>query len=62
MAEMKLLLQEVYSRFETVPDPSMTAESMRPHDQTIATRPYGQKCLLRFVPISEKYGMTRVRS
>ena len=53
---MKLLLREVYSRFETVPDPSMTAESMKSHDQTISARPYGQKCLLRFVPVSEKYG------
>ncbi|KAM6520224.1 hypothetical protein FALCPG4_013777 [Fusarium falciforme] len=49
-AEMKLLLREVYSQYQTVPDPSMTEESMRSHDQIISARPYGQKCLLRFVP------------
>ncbi|EEU42755.1 uncharacterized protein NECHADRAFT_47676 [Fusarium vanettenii 77-13-4] len=49
-AEMKLLLREVYSQYQTVPDPSMTEESMRAHDQIISARPFGQKCLLRFVP------------
>ncbi|UPK94649.1 hypothetical protein LCI18_005584 [Fusarium solani-melongenae] len=49
-AEMKLLLKEVYSQYQTVPDPSMTEDSMRSHDQIISARPYGQKCLLRFVP------------
>lgn len=54
LAEMKLLLRNVYSRFTTLPDPETTPESMRAHDQIISARPYGQRCLLRFVPISEK--------
>lgn len=51
MAEMKLLLREVYSRYESVPGPGMTEESMSPHDQIISARPRGQKCLLQFTPV-----------
>jgi hypothetical protein len=51
LAEMKLLLREIYSKFTTLPDDSMTAESMVMSDQLISTRPVGQKCLLRFVPL-----------
>ncbi|KAF4991639.1 hypothetical protein FDECE_13987 [Fusarium decemcellulare] len=54
LAEMKILLRQVYSKYQTVPDPSMTDESMRPHDQIISARPYGQKCLLRFAPVDTK--------
>lgn len=51
---MKILLRQVYSEYRTIPDLSMTSESMRSHDQIISARPYGQKCLLRFVPVAEK--------
>ncbi|KAH6663935.1 cytochrome P450 [Plectosphaerella plurivora] len=51
LAEMKLLLREVYSRYGSVPAAGMTEESMSPHDQIISARPRGQKCLLRFVPV-----------
>ncbi|KAL8370397.1 hypothetical protein RB595_000665 [Gaeumannomyces hyphopodioides] len=51
LAEMKLLLRDVYSRFSTVPDPCMTPESMAMSDQLISSRPAGQRCLLRFIPL-----------
>ncbi|CAH0051860.1 unnamed protein product, partial [Clonostachys solani] len=51
--EMKLLLRCVYVKFTTVPDPATTCESMVSHDQIISSRPLGQNCLLRFVPIAE---------
>ncbi|KZL79499.1 cytochrome p450 [Colletotrichum incanum] len=51
LAEIKILLCTIYSRYTTVPDPSMTPESMRSHDQIISARPYGQKCLLKFIPL-----------
>lgn len=51
LAEMKLLLQAVYSRFTTLPDPSMTAADMEMSDQLISSRPAGQRCLLRFEPL-----------
>lgn len=53
LAEMKLLLREVYSRFTTLPDPTMTEESMQMSDQLISSRPLGARCLLRFSPIAE---------
>ncbi|KAL1860743.1 hypothetical protein VTK73DRAFT_7188 [Phialemonium thermophilum] len=49
MAEMKLLLSEVYSRYQTVladgtnPDMSMA-------DQIISSRPKSQQCILKFIP------------
>ncbi|KAF5514919.1 putative sterigmatocystin biosynthesis P450 monooxygenase STCB [Colletotrichum fructicola] len=54
LAEMKLLLRDIYGQFTTVPDMSMTVESMRSHDQVISARPLGQRCLLRFVPLEEE--------
>lgn len=50
LAEMKTLLRDVYSRFVTVPDASMTEEAMEMSDQLISARPIGQKCLLHFQP------------
>ncbi|KAF5669128.1 benzoate 4-monooxygenase cytochrome P450 [Fusarium circinatum] len=50
MAEMKTLLRDVYSRYETEPDDSMKSESMAMDDQLISSRPLGKRCLLKFVP------------
>ncbi|KAL4725037.1 hypothetical protein ACLX1H_008484 [Fusarium chlamydosporum] len=50
MAEMKTLLRDVYSRYETEPDESMKSESMVMDDQLISSRPLGKRCLLTFVP------------
>ncbi|KAF5966845.1 putative benzoate 4-monooxygenase cytochrome P450 [Fusarium bulbicola] len=50
MAEMKTLLRDVYSRYETEPDDSMMSESMAMDDQLISSRPLGKRCLLKFVP------------
>lgn len=52
---MKLLLRSVYSRFSTVPDPCMTPESMAMSDQLISSRPAGQRCLLRFIPLEDDH-------
>lgn len=51
LAEMKLLLRGVYSSFTTVPDDTMEMGDMEMADQLISSRPRGQKCLLRFIPI-----------
>ncbi|PNY27240.1 Uncharacterized protein TCAP_02851 [Tolypocladium capitatum] len=51
LAEMKTLLRDVYSRFRTTPDPSMTEESMAMADQLISTQPLGRRCLLQFHPL-----------
>ena len=51
LAEMKLLLQAVYSKFTTLPDATMTPADMEMSDQLISSRPAGQRCLLRFVPL-----------
>ncbi|KAK3331960.1 cytochrome P450 [Cercophora scortea] len=51
LAEMKMLLCAVYSRFETRPDESMAPEEMEMSDQLISSRPLGQRCLLRFLPV-----------
>ncbi|KAI1116081.1 cytochrome P450 3A13 [Nemania sp. NC0429] len=51
LAEMKILLRDVYSRFTTLPDSSMTDEDMEMSDQLISSQPRGQKCLLRLEPI-----------
>ncbi|KAG6039981.1 hypothetical protein E4U41_001773 [Claviceps citrina] len=53
IAEMKMLLRDVYSRYYTTPDASMTAESMARSDQLMSTRPLGKKCLLEFHPLPE---------
>lgn len=51
LAEMKMLLRAVYSRFLTVPDPRMTQRDMGMDDQLISSRPLGQRCLLQFIPV-----------
>ncbi|KKA26864.1 hypothetical protein TD95_002446 [Thielaviopsis punctulata] len=51
MAEMKTLVRSVYSQFTTLPDASMTEESMAMSDQLISSRPLGQRCILQFEPI-----------
>ncbi|KAK2594213.1 hypothetical protein QQS21_008055 [Conoideocrella luteorostrata] len=51
IAEMKILLRDVYSRYHTVPDRSTTPESMAMSDQLISTRPLSKKCLLKFYPL-----------
>ncbi|KAJ8121731.1 hypothetical protein ONZ43_g1894 [Nemania bipapillata] len=51
LAEMKILLRDVYSKFTTLPDGSMTDEDMEMSDQLISSQPRGKKCLLRFEPI-----------
>ncbi|CAI7633250.1 unnamed protein product [Penicillium pancosmium] len=50
LVEMKTLLKEVYSRFETTIAPDMTG-SMKLDDQIISARPKGQTCKLVFSPI-----------
>ena len=54
MAEMKTLLRDVYSQYETEPDESMSSESMAMDDQLISSRPLGKRCLLKFVPVIEE--------
>lgn len=53
MAEMKTLLRDVYSRYETEPDISMKIESMKMDDQLISSRPLGKQCILKFVPVKD---------
>ncbi|KAJ5121867.1 hypothetical protein N7526_008804, partial [Penicillium atrosanguineum] len=50
MVEMKTLLREVYSQFQTTVAPDMNA-SMEIDDQIIASRPKGQSCKLIFTPV-----------
>ncbi|KAI0671192.1 cytochrome P450 [Trametes maxima] len=47
LLEMKLLLKEVYSTYRTHRAPDMDS-SMEMDDQTISSRPKGQKCLVIF--------------
>lgn len=54
LAEMKILLRDVYSSFSTLPDARMSAEGMEMSDQLISSRPAGQRCLLRFIPDGDK--------
>ncbi|GJC95547.1 cytochrome P450 [Colletotrichum higginsianum] len=54
LAEMKTLLADIYSRYTTLPEASMTAESMAMSDQLISSRPLGQRCLLRFIPVEDE--------
>jgi hypothetical protein len=51
LAEMKTLLVDVYSRFTTLPDESMTPDMMEMSDQLISSQPLGKKCLMKFVPL-----------
>ncbi|KAF4979394.1 hypothetical protein FZEAL_4397 [Fusarium zealandicum] len=54
MVEMKTLLRDVYSQYETEPEASMEVESMIMDDQLISSRPLGKRCLLKFVPIKDE--------
>lgn len=49
LAEMKILLKDVYSRYKTLPGEGMDEEMMVMQDQLISARPKAQRCLLRFV-------------
>lgn len=49
LAEMKILLRDVYSRYGTLPGEGMSQEMMEMEDQLISSRPKAQKCLMRFV-------------
>ncbi|KAI0417674.1 cytochrome P450 3A13 [Xylaria grammica] len=51
LAEMKVLLRDVYSRFTTFPDEGMADEDMEMSDQLISSQPRGKKCVLRLEPI-----------
>lgn len=53
LAEMKILLRDVYARYSTVPGEGMCEEDMGMHDQLISSRPRGQRCLMRFEPDEE---------
>lgn len=50
LAEMKILLRDVYARYGTAPGEGMREEAMAMEDQLISARPRGQRCLVRFVP------------
>ncbi|KAI1810323.1 cytochrome P450 [Poronia punctata] len=50
LAEMKILLRDVYSQFTTLPDESMTDQDMEMADQLISSQPRGKKCLVRLEP------------
>lgn len=50
LVEMKMLLREVYSRYQTTVASDMTA-SMKLEDQIISSRPKGQSCKLDFADI-----------
>ncbi|KAM5382641.1 hypothetical protein ACJZ2D_002431 [Fusarium nematophilum] len=54
MAEMKTLLRDVYSKYETEPEASMKSESMAMDDQLISSRPVGKRCLLKFIPVRDE--------
>lgn len=49
LVEMRILLREVYSRFQTTVAPDMNG-SMKLDDQIISARPKGQTCKLVFTP------------
>ncbi|EPE03590.1 cytochrome p450 [Ophiostoma piceae UAMH 11346] len=49
MAEMRLLLRDVYSQYQTVLADGMTAD-MSMADQAISSRPRDQTCILKFIP------------
>ncbi|KAK5629618.1 hypothetical protein RRF57_005333 [Xylaria bambusicola] len=51
LAEMKILLRDVYSRFTTLPDITMSDKDMQMADQLISSQPRGKKCLLRLEPL-----------
>ena len=47
LVEMKILLQEIYTRFQTRIAPDMTG-SMEIYDQILSSRPRDQTCKLTF--------------
>ncbi|RYP50490.1 hypothetical protein DL768_003995 [Monosporascus sp. mg162] len=51
LAEMKILLRDVYSRFTTIPDQCMTEADMQMSDLLISSQPKGKKCYMRLVPL-----------
>lgn len=51
IAEMKTLLRDVYSRYTTIPDPSMSADDMQMSDNLISSQPRGKRCLLTMIPL-----------
>ncbi|RYO99622.1 hypothetical protein DL764_006763 [Monosporascus ibericus] len=51
LAEMKILLRDVYSRFTTIPDQSMTEADMQMSDLLISSQPKGKKCYMRLVTL-----------
>ncbi|KAI0128477.1 cytochrome P450 [Xylariales sp. AK1849] len=53
LAEMKTLLVDVYSRFTTLPDASMSPEMMQISDQLISSQPLGKKCLMEFMQLED---------
>lgn len=53
LAEMKILLRDVYSRYRTAPGEGMNEEDMCMEDQLISSRPKGQRCYMKFVPDDE---------
>lgn len=50
LVEMKILLREVYSRFQTTVASDMEG-SMKLDDQIISARPKSQTCKLVFTPV-----------
>ncbi|KAK7952620.1 uncharacterized protein PG986_008348 [Apiospora aurea] len=53
LAEMKTLLIDVYSRFSTLPEESMTDGDMEMSDQLISSQPKGQKCWMELVSLGD---------
>ncbi|TRX94776.1 hypothetical protein FHL15_004237 [Xylaria flabelliformis] len=53
LAEMKILLRDMYSCFTTFPDGSMVDEDMEMSDQLISSQPRSKKCLLKLELIAK---------
>ncbi|KAI1335136.1 cytochrome P450 3A13 [Xylariaceae sp. FL0016] len=51
LAEMKILLKDLYSCYTTLPDASMSADDMEMSDQVISSQPRGRKCCLKLIPL-----------
>ncbi|KAI1247554.1 hypothetical protein MGN70_011444 [Eutypa lata] len=51
LAEMKTLLRDVYTRFTTIPDESMTEDDMQMSDLLISTQPKATKCYMKLLPL-----------
>lgn len=47
VAEMKILMRDIYSTFKTTPAEGMVAD-MSMDDQIFTSRPKDQKCILKF--------------